>query len=437
VAMLSILSVCSGAFNPSMAGDVDLLIQKLVEKGILTQDEARELLQEMQREKIKEKTGARKVAKEAVKQEAKEETKNVPLDFPAWVRNTKISGDFRLRYQGQDQIDPSDMETQWRNRGRMRLRLGAETKVTDGWKAGFQLATGDGNPRSTNVTLGDFFSGKDIRIRKAYAEYRPRGWLRTVGGKFSNPLFRPKDMLWDTDVTPEGIAANLKYRVHPGLDIIFTPTLFALREFDLEDDVYVCPMQLGLEWRIREDIKLQLATTYYNFQGLKGRSAPTYSSMSNTLVQGRYIYDYDSIAADAALGFKLPYKLVPYVELYGQYINADTNNQDTGYCGGFKLGHAGVKELGQWQLGCNYRYLERNAWVDFLPDSEFFGGSTNAKGYEVEFYFGLASQIHFKLDWYSTRKIDKQDPALKTIGQDIVFGFTEQELLQLDLVLNF
>ena len=159
--------------------------------------------------------------------------------------------------------------------------------------------------------------------------------------------------------------------------------------------------------------------------------------MSNTLVKGRYIYDYDSIAADAALGFKLPYKLVPYVELYAQYVNADTNTQDTGYCGGFKLGHAWVKELGQWQLSCNYRYLERNAWVDFLPDSEFFGGSTNAKGYEVEFYFGLASQIHFKVDWYSTRKIDKQDPALNTIGQDIVFGFTEQELLQLDLVVNF
>jgi len=429
VAMLSMLVVLLGAFQPSRAGEVDLLIQKLVEKGILTQDEAKALVQEMQREKAKEEAGVREVAKE--------ETKKASMELPAWIRNTKVSGDFRLRYQGQDQIDLSDLETEWRNRGRVRLRLGAETKVAEGWKAGFQLATGDDNPRSTNVTLGDDFSGLDIRIRKAYAEYRPWDWLRTVGGKFSNPLFQPKDMLWDTDVTPEGVAANLQYPIGPDFSVLFTPSYFLLNEFSLADDVYMYPMQLGFNWKITDTIDFKLAGTYYGFTDLKGMLAPQYSSRSNTLENGRYIYDYDSIGADAALGFKLPYKNIPFLQLYGQYINSDTNSQDTGYCAGFKLGYPSVKEFGQWQLGANYRYLERNAWVDFLPDSEFFGGSTNAKGYEVEFYFGLASQIHLKLDWYSTKKIDKWDPALGLIGQDIVLGLTEQELLQLDLVLNF
>jgi len=428
-------ALCVG--TQAWAGEVDLLIQKLVEKGLLTKEEAKALLMEMQKEKPKEEA-IKEAAEEKAREPAKEKTEKAALDLPDWVKNTKFSGDFRLRYQGQDQINSTDLETEWRSRGRMRLRVGADTKIADDWKVGFQLASGGDDPRSTNATFDEFFSGKEIRIRKAYGEYRPWEWLKAVGGKFTNPLWQPKDMLWDTDVTPEGVAANLNYALSPKFNLLFNPGFFLLREFSFkEEDIYMVPVQLGLKWKIMESMDLQLTGTYYSFENLKGKLAPTYSSRSNSLQNGRYIYSYDPITASAAVEFKLPYRAVPHLAVYGQYINADTNSQDTGYCGGLRFGHKGVKAFGQWLAEFNYRHLERNAWVDFLSDSEFFGGSTNAKGYELEFRFGLASGISLKLDWYSMEKIDKFDPALGVIGQDIVLGLTDQDLLQVDLEFKF
>jgi len=428
-------SLCVG--TNAWAGEVDLLIQKLVEKGLLTKEDAKALLVEMEKEKPKEDAVAKEVAKGKAEEPAKEKTEKAALELPDWLKNTKFSGDFRLRYQGQDQINSSDLETEWRSRGRMRLRLNADTKIADDWKVGFQVATGDDNPRSTNATFDDFFSGKEIRIRKAYGEYRPWEWLKAVGGKFTNPLWQPKDMLWDTDVTPEGLAANLNYALNPKFNLLLNPGFFLLREFSVEEDIYMVPVQLGFKWKMMEGIDLQLTGTYYSFENLKGNAAPSYSSKSNTLVGGAYIYSYDPISASAALEFKLPYRAVPHLAVYGQYINADTNSQDTGYCGGLRFGHRGVKAFGQWVAEFNYRRLERNAWVDFLSDSEFFNGSTNAKGYELELRFGLARGISLKLDWYSMEKIDKFDPALGTIGQDSVLGFTDQDLLQVDLEFKF
>jgi len=314
--------------------------------------------------------------------------------------------------------------------------VGADLDIDEHWKTGFRLASGD-NPRSTNVTLGDFFSGDDFSIRRAYIQYSPWSWVKAVGGKFGNPLFQPKDMLWDTDISPEGVAATFEYGVYKDIKMFFTPTFLLLREFSLDDEIYMYPMQLGVKWKISEDVDLTVAGTYNGFTGLSGAVVPADSSASNSLRNGKYIYDYDSWEADVAVEFNLPYSAVPYLQVYGQYINADTNSQDTGYLGGFKFGHKKVKKFGQWQANLNYRYLERNAWPDFLPDGDFFGGSTNSKGYEVEFTFGLTDRVSAKLDWYSTKKIDKEDPALGVIDQNIVLGLDSQDLLQLDLVVKF
>ena len=58
--------------------------------------------------------------------------------LPAWVKNTTLKGDFRLRYQYTDREDG----TVNRNRGRYRLRLGVVTKVNEKVDVGFGLATG-------------------------------------------------------------------------------------------------------------------------------------------------------------------------------------------------------------------------------------------------------------------------------------------------------
>ena len=65
--------VCFGFTNtPVMAGEVDILIKRLVEKGILTRSDAEDLLAEMQREDEREKGEIKEVAAETAKEEVQE-----------------------------------------------------------------------------------------------------------------------------------------------------------------------------------------------------------------------------------------------------------------------------------------------------------------------------------------------------------------------------
>jgi polyhydroxyalkanoate synthesis regulator phasin len=69
----------------SHAGEVDKLVSKLVEKGVLTRSEADALVGEMKQEAEKQK-----------------ETEKAEAKIPDWVRKTRLYGDLRLRYQYED-----------------------------------------------------------------------------------------------------------------------------------------------------------------------------------------------------------------------------------------------------------------------------------------------------------------------------------------------
>ena len=70
----------------SYAGEIDLLLQKLVDKGVLTAGEAQQIGTE---------------TKEQVKSEI---AKGKYSSLPEWVQNIKMKGDFRVRYQPPSRI---------------------------------------------------------------------------------------------------------------------------------------------------------------------------------------------------------------------------------------------------------------------------------------------------------------------------------------------
>ena len=82
---------------------------------------------------------------------------------------------------------------------------------------GFRLLTGSTTDQTApNQTLGNsgYFNYKTFNIDRAYAGYSPNGLKDygalkgvTVGaGKFENPFLRySTPIVWDGDVTPEGI----------------------------------------------------------------------------------------------------------------------------------------------------------------------------------------------------------------------------------------
>src|SRR3989338_2656603 len=154
-------------------------------------------------------------------------------DADKWLKDLKFSGDGRLRYEAFDFTNGTTSETDSRNRFRYRLRVGAEKKLNDQFKAGFFLASGEqalgtnGDNVSTNTTFDNNFTLKDIFVDRMYAIYNP-AWAKVGpiekaeigGGKFANPFEKgSSDMIWDRDVRPEGAYEKVDLRLYDGEDI--------------------------------------------------------------------------------------------------------------------------------------------------------------------------------------------------------------------------
>ncbi|MDD5255576.1 MAG: putative porin [Candidatus Omnitrophica bacterium] len=408
----------------SHAGEIDLLLQKLVEKGVLTGPEAQQIRVETQ---------------ESIK---KEIVQGKYSNLPAWAQTIKMKGDLRVRYQ-QDKREGSAIQghTTERNRGRVRFRLGAEAKANDQAKVYFGLATGGTDPRSTNQSFENSFELKDIRLDYAFAEYMLTPGLYLYGGRMNNPVWEPGDLLWDTDIHPEGGAAKFDYKLNPALSAYFNTGLFVLDENSGGSDPWMYVFQPGLKLKLNEKMKLNFATSYYNFVQVEGAKMD-HASGSNTASPGRagfYKYDFDALTPALELAITEPLSAlginainVPYVAFFGEYVKNIVNGADEGtggYLGGIKLGHAKVSDKGQWQARYMYAMLGTNAWPDFLPDSDRYGGRTGVRSHEVSFSYGLNKNVSLDVDYYLSDL---------TSGKSEMDGSGKREnLIQADLNFKF
>lgn len=412
----------------AFAGEIDLLLNKLVEKGILSAGEAQQIATE---------------TKEQIKTEiaqAKLET------LPTWVQTFKLKGDFRARYQYEERkgANLNLGTTTARDRGRIRLRVGAEAKVFDKAKVHFGLATGnDSDPRSTNQTFGESFAKRAVWIDYAYGEYTPWSWASFKIGRMKNPMWEPTDMLWDTDINPEGLAINLAKKLNSYVDIYMNSGVFVLDENANASDPWMYVFQPGIKVALTPDISLNLANSIYTFVQTEGWISPATarSAGSNTRNPRNGLrYNYNSFTPALELAIKDPLKQVglrapafldiPYLAIFGEYVdNFSTANSNTGYAGGLKLGHEKVAEKGQWQAKYQYVMLGTDAWPDVFPDSDRYGGRTGVRSHEVTFSYGLGKNWTVDLDYYLTTLTSATDD---TTGQ-----LKTENLIQLDLNWKF
>src|SRR5687767_5141769 len=136
------------------AQSADAIIDKLVDKGILTVDEANELREE-----------ADKGFNSAYQ---------VKSGLPDWVTSLRIGGDFRGRYENFSSDEPSFID---RHRFRYRVRPGIVATLRDNFEVGFRLTSSEaqgtfgGDPISGNSTFQDNASKKFAYIDLAYAKW--------------------------------------------------------------------------------------------------------------------------------------------------------------------------------------------------------------------------------------------------------------------------
>lgn len=385
--------------------EVDILLKKLVEKGVLTGEEAGEI-----RGEIAETKDVRN------KQVAKE----ILPDNWAW------KGDIRLRNEYRDQSGESRENF---NRQRIRVRLGGEGKVNgEELKAGFRIATGEAtNPRSTNQTLDDTFSKKSVFLDLAYLAYAPElpvGRAAITGGLFESPFWAPSpsQIVFDSDLSFAGGA--LKYAYDFGAPA--TASLFTtLGAFPVDSDgiggrtVTMYSAQTGMvltPWigelespEHQKNFKLTGALAYHDLSNVVDGGAlvvntPTTAGASNSA----FAEDFDLLNANVEVGTVIGgYPMSAYYDFVNNFAAPGDKH---GFNTGIKVGKAknpwSLKD--GWEAGVFFQRLEMDAAFDGFTDSDFNGGGTNNEGFAYWLTLAVLKNTTFGMKVLDAQTI--QDP---------------------------
>lgn len=202
----------------------------------------------------------------------------------------KISGDFRLR----EEFNWATNDAPWRDRTVIRARLRAQYALTPDILLGAQIATGNpDDPNSTDVTLGGFDDDLDVSLDQAYMRYSI-GNLDIWGGKFPQ-IFTRTDMVWDGDVTPQGLGAAW-HMDNGGLQLDGKALYFAIDENILGDDSNMWGVQGHIGHHFADNFTLSLHGAYYDY------SLPHIASADNGDIRTNILDNIGRLRSDFNLG---------------------------------------------------------------------------------------------------------------------------------------
>lgn len=321
-------------------------------------------------------------------------------------KDLKFKGDLRLRYEAFDYTNGLPTETDPRNRFRYRLRMGLDKKFNDEWKAGFRLASGGTtDPTSTNETLDGNFVNKSITIDQVYATYTPnwgkKGALEKTeitAGKFKNPFEKgSSDMVWDRDVTPEGIYESFDFRLLDTEDVKMTGWFTAGQLILDEDgtangdrDAELYAFQLGLNPKFKiEGLEKPLgwtsALSFYNYSDYaKSGNFGAFANANPAAGTNLLANDFNIIEIYNELNIPvLGMPVRPWFDIARNMSEKASpitaaGGQDMAWGLGVNIGKA--KKKGEWELGYAYKNIEANSVVGAFNDSDFGNGFVDKRG---------------------------------------------------------
>lgn len=294
-----------------------------------------------------------------------------------------FSGDLRLRWEGIYQDEREDRE-----RGRFRARFGFDADVAEDIKLIMRFATGAGNPASTNQTIGDGFSGKDITIDRAYVDWKINDNLKLFGGKMKNPFLRVggNSLVWDSDVNPEGVVVALQSGVFFG-----NLGWLVVDEDSTDDDVFVYSAQAGLKFNLGDTGTLTTGFSYFDYTDVAGK-VPFFKGRAkgNSVdVDGNYLFDFSIV--EWFVEYKTRFRDLP-LTVFGEWTrNTEVDLEDTAYAFGIKLGS--TKEQGNTQFSYAYHDTDADALIGTFTDSDFAGGNTDSRGHFIKARFALRDHV--------------------------------------------
>src|SRR5262245_20625298 len=156
--------------------------------------------------------------------QAEEAAQTAKLTLPDWISKFTLFGDVRFRFEGfYHQPYLEDQKVTARNRERVRARLGLRFAYSDELSATIRAASGNINdPISPNETLTGDFSRKNLNLDWAFFTFTPGqtfnirpGVFSVTAGKFPNPIFKTDEMVFDEDLSLEGVSESFQFLDKP------------------------------------------------------------------------------------------------------------------------------------------------------------------------------------------------------------------------------
>jgi len=471
------------------AQDAGALLDLLVRKKIITDQDAEEVRAELTKEAAATSGGKWK------------------LSTP--ITELELYGDARVRYEYRGGMRPENVASnpgdwQERERERYRLRIGLRGILADDWFFGVRLETSN-KRNSTNVTFGgDGSTGpfaKDddgIFVGQAYVGYTGFKDIKLTVGRMPQPLVTTL-MTWDADINPEGMAEQWKRSFNftfgggageaaqsyskDGKSVSVAQTssepfklkvdLFAnFAQFVYDDanpenpigsrstvggrlvpntDAWLLAWQVGARFNFPKNIYAQLAPTIYNYTGA-GDSFNVFFQGGDPALSNTASMNQNQIGINSLLIFDVPMEIgwrigeLP-MRLFGDFavnLEADERAKAAGhptkgdqryaYQAGIGIGQLKAKR--DWQLNVFWMHSEQYSLDPNLVDSDMFDGRVNMEGVVVQAGYALSDAVTFNIQYGHAWRIDS---ALGTGGaHDIAVNpMEEYQIFQADLNLKF
>jgi len=325
-----------------------------------------------------------------------------PSAFP----RLKWKGDFRFR--GQREINSSDDP---RLSTKLRFRLGLQAEIDPSLKAEIRLATTRTN-NSTNQTLGDKSEPGPVRrfigLDLAYAQWKPVLFFELYAGRIPQVHFRPgsSQILLDSDLALEGIAVASEAKYNDMLSVFANFGSTWIRE---NYDSFYSQEQTDnmLNWG-QAGTKLTISTItttfglgFFNYTALqgmrfsdvstggtsRGNSEDPAETFKNAYVPRQYFIDTKWKSSASTVG--------AFIE---HLDNGETLDPHKAWWTGVSY------KVETWGLQVAYGQIHSDAVPGIFTDSDFAGGTTNAKGFVITAQAKLRPSVSLVASQYFNQK---------------------------------
>lgn len=417
---------CAGA---AFAQDSGPLIELLVRKGLVSDQEAEELRAELTKDFAANSSAGK-------------------LNLGGHLTEFKLSGDVRLRHQVETQAPQNGTVTNERTRERFRLRFNGDFLMQKGWGAGFALETANAAD-SGNQTFENGNDDYTPYLARAYVSWRPNmNWL-LVGGKQKNPFYTT-DMIWDGDINPQGVS-EVYTRFLGTKDTLEVRAGQYIMDDRAEStasrngrDAWLFVQQAVYTHWFGKDAIGNVVNSFIVAPGFMIYNDSTLDGLANETpfngsTDGLAVFTMPGEVnwmnvAGAGTSFKLywdfAYNLEAEKRVRKIYGLANQPKDATAWLVGLGYAFGAGKVAGDYSVRLDYRSVGTGSVDVNLSDSDWAFGRVNQEGFKLSGSYNLTDFASFNATYFYTT--DKRETQTSAVG-----NLDHSQILQLDLVVKF